>query len=135
MRRLLLLPLLTLPALAQSALSPLKDHPLLKQAEAYLLAARKSLEAQAAPLALNVQGNYLRYGYTCEPEAVCASLPEAAQSLTLALVLAHDHHHRRPRRLLRACQVPALRHHRHRIPARTHLLVQAVPDPDGFARR
>ena len=94
MRRLLLLPLLTLPALAQSALSPLKDHPLLKQAEAYLLAARKSLEAQAAPLALNVQGNYLRYGYTCEPEAVCASLPEAAQSLTLALVLAHDHHHR-----------------------------------------
>ena len=87
MRRLLLLPLLTLPALAQSALSPLKDHPLLKQAEAYLLAARKSLEAQAAPLALNVQGNYLRYGYTCEPEAVCASLPEAAQSLTLALVL------------------------------------------------
>ena len=87
MRRLLLLPLLALPALAQSALSPLKDHPLLKQAEAYLLAARKSLEAQAAPLALNVQGNYLRYGYTCEPEAVCASLPEAAQSLTLALVL------------------------------------------------
>ena len=87
MRRLLLLPLLTLPALAQSALSPPKDHPLLTQAEAYLLAARKSLEAQAAPLALNVQGNYLRYGYTCEPEAVCASLPEAAQSLTLALVL------------------------------------------------
>ena len=73
MRRLLLLPLLTLPALAQSALSPLKDHPLLKQAEAYLLAARKSLEAQAAPLALNVQGNYLRYGYTREPEAVSAS--------------------------------------------------------------
>ena len=77
MRRLLLLPLLALPALAQSALSPLKDHPLLKQAEAYLLAARKSLEAQAAPLALNVQGNYLRYGYTCEPEAVCAAKAEA----------------------------------------------------------
>lgn len=49
MRRLLLLPLLALPALAQSALSPLKDHPLLKQAEAYLLAARKSTRAQAAP--------------------------------------------------------------------------------------
>lgn len=49
MRRLLLLPLLALPALAQSALSPLKDHPLLKQAEAYLLAARKSLRPRPPP--------------------------------------------------------------------------------------
>ncbi|GGM94620.1 transporter [Thermus composti] len=82
-----LLVLFLLPALAQSAFAPLKDHPLRKQAEAYLLAAQKGLEAQASPLALNVQGNYARLSYTCTPEALCQSLPEDGKALTLALVL------------------------------------------------
>ena len=79
--------LFLLPALAQNALAPLKDHPLRKQAEAYLLAAQKGLEAQASPLALNIQGNYARFGYTCTPEALCQNLPEDGKALTLALVL------------------------------------------------
>ncbi|GAA6733397.1 TolC family protein [Thermus oshimai] len=78
--------LLLAPALA-GALLPLKDHPLKRQAEAGLLAARKALEAQAAPLALNAQGNYARLGYECTPLALCQSLPETAGSLTLSLVL------------------------------------------------
>lgn len=79
--------LLLAPALAQGALAPLRDHPLKRQAEAGLLAARKALEAQAAPLALNAQGNYARLGYECTPQALCQSLPETAGSLTLSLVL------------------------------------------------
>lgn len=87
MVRLLALGLLLAPALAQSALAPLLDHPLARQAQALLEAARKALEAQEAPLALNLQGNYARLGYECTPEALCGSLPETTGSLTLSLVL------------------------------------------------
>jgi len=79
--------LFLLPALAQGALSPLKDHPLARQAQALLQAAAKALEAQASPLALNVQGNYARLGYECTPPSLCQSLPATGGSLTLALVL------------------------------------------------
>ncbi|GAA5335815.1 MULTISPECIES: TolC family protein [Thermus] len=87
MARLWALALLLAPALAQGALSPLKEHPLKRQAEAYLLAAAKALEAQSAPVALSLQGNYGRLGYECTPQALCASLPQDAKALTLALVL------------------------------------------------
>ncbi|APD08520.1 TolC family protein [Thermus brockianus] len=87
MARLWALALFLVPTLAQGALSPLKDHPLKRQAEAYLLAAAKALEAQSAPVALSLQGNYARLGYECTPQALCASLPEDAKALTLALVL------------------------------------------------
>ena len=86
MRRLLLLPFL-LPALAQGALAPLAEHPLKRQAEALWLAARKALEAQEGPLALQVQGQYGRFGYACTPERLCSSLPGTAGSLSLSLVL------------------------------------------------
>jgi outer membrane protein TolC len=82
-----LLPFLLAPALAQGALAPLQDHPLARQGAAYLEAARKALEAQEAPLALNLQGGYSRLGYACTPEALCASLPATTGSLTLSLVL------------------------------------------------
>lgn len=74
-------------ALGQSALAPLKTHPLAQQGQALLEAARKALEAQAAPVALNLQGNYARLGYECTPQALCASLPSTAGSLTLSLAL------------------------------------------------
>ncbi len=81
-----LLPLLGL-ALAQGALAPLKDHPLRRQAEAGLRAARLALEAQAPLATLLVQGGYGRLGYGCTPEALCQALPETAGQLTLSLVL------------------------------------------------
>ncbi|GAA6755661.1 TolC family protein [Thermus thalpophilus] len=87
MARRLALFLLLVPALAQGALAPLKDHPLKQQAEAYLAAAAKALEAQSSPVALNLQGNYGRFGYECTPQALCASLPGDGKALTLALVL------------------------------------------------
>ncbi len=82
-----LLPFLLAPALAQGALAPLQDHPLARQGAAYLEAARKALEAQEAPLALNLQGGYARLGYQCTPEALCGSLPPTTGSLTLSLSL------------------------------------------------
>ena len=81
-----LLPFL-LPVWAQTALAPLKEHPLRLQAEAGLRAAQRSLEAQAPLLSLNLQGNYARFGYECTPESLCETLPETAQGLTVALVL------------------------------------------------
>ncbi|GAB5602561.1 TolC family protein [Thermus sp. FJN-A] len=87
MVRLLALGLLLLPALAQGALDPVRHHPLAQQAQALLEAAKKALLAQTAPLALNVQGNYARFGYTCTPEALCQGLPGTGGSLTLSLVL------------------------------------------------
>lgn len=87
MARALALFLFLLPALAQGALSPLKDHPLAQQAKALLQAAAKALEAQSSPWALNVQGNYARLGYECTPSSLCPSLPATGGSLTLALVL------------------------------------------------
>ncbi|MGC8966971.1 MAG: TolC family protein [Thermus sp.] len=82
-----LLPFLLAPALAQGALAPLQDHPLARQGAAYLEAARKALEAQESPLALQVQGSYARLGYECAPEALCGSLPATTGSLTLSLSL------------------------------------------------
>ncbi len=87
MARLLSLLLLLAPAFAQTALSPLREHPLFLQARAYREAAQKALEAQASPIALNLQGNYARLGYECTPAALCQSLPPTGGSLTLALVL------------------------------------------------
>ncbi|WP_298630973.1 TolC family protein [uncultured Thermus sp.] len=87
MPRLLGLFLLFLPALAQGALAPLRNHPLALQAQALLDAAAKGLEAQSSLLALNLQGNYARLGYECTPSSLCSSLPGTAGSLTLALVL------------------------------------------------
>lgn len=87
MPRLLALFLLFLPALAQNALGPIRNHPLALQAQALLHAAIKALEAQAPLLALNLQGNYARFGYECTPASLCQSLPSTAGSLTLALVL------------------------------------------------
>lgn len=79
--------LFLLPAWAQGALSPLANHPLALQAQALLEGASKALEAQASPLALNLQGNYARLGYECTPASLCSSLPSSGGSLTLALVL------------------------------------------------
>ncbi|MEN2981518.1 MAG: TolC family protein [Thermus sp.] len=87
MARLWALVFLFLPALGQSALSPVRDHPLARQAQALLQAAESALQAQASPLALNLQGNYARLGYECTPQALCSSLPATGGSLTLALVL------------------------------------------------
>ncbi|WP_038056408.1 TolC family protein [Thermus amyloliquefaciens] len=88
MARLWALLFLLVPALASGhALDPLREHPLLRQAQALLEAARKGLEAQAAPLAFNLQGNYARLGYECTPASLCPSLPATGGSLTLALVL------------------------------------------------
>lgn len=88
MARLWALLFLLVPALASGhALVPLREHPLLRQAQALLEAARKGLEAQAAPLALNLQGNYARLGYECTPASLCPSLPATGGSLTLSLVL------------------------------------------------
>ncbi|MFN4071484.1 MAG: TolC family protein, partial [Thermus caldifontis] len=78
MPRLLSLFLLFLPALAQGALAPLRNHPLALQAQALLEASAKGLEAQSSPLALNLQGNYARLGYECTPSSLCASLPGTA---------------------------------------------------------
>jgi outer membrane protein len=79
--------LLLAPALAQSALAPLRDHPLTRQAQSYLEAARKALLAQESPVALNLQAGHTRLGYACTPEALCQSLPSSGSNLTLALVL------------------------------------------------
>lgn len=87
MARLLPFLLLLVPAMAQSALSPLRSHPLFLQAQAYREAAQKGLEAQASPVALNLQGNYARWGYECAPAGLCQNLPPSGGSLTLALVL------------------------------------------------
>ena len=87
MARTLVLLFLLLPALAQTALAPLKDHPLARQAQSYLEAARKALMAQESPLALNLQGGHTRLGYACTPESLCQNLPGSASNLTLALVL------------------------------------------------
>lgn len=87
MPRVLAFLLLLAPALAQSALAPLRDHPLARQAQSYLEAARKALLAQESPVALNLQAGHTRLGYACTPEALCQSLPSSGSNLTLALVL------------------------------------------------
>ncbi|WP_105316595.1 TolC family protein [Thermus tenuipuniceus] len=88
MARLWTLLFLLAPALASGhALDPLQEHPLLRQAQALLEAARKGVEAQAAPVALNLQGNYTRLGYECTPSSLCQNLPGTGGSLTLSLVL------------------------------------------------
>ncbi|WP_117237112.1 TolC family protein [Thermus sediminis] len=75
------------PAWAQSALAPIQEHPLARQAQSLVQAALKALEAQRSPLALNLQGNYGRLGYDCTPPGLCQNLPESTASLTLSLVL------------------------------------------------
>ena len=46
-----------------------------------------------------------------------------------------DHHDRRARCRLRAPRRPSVRHRRHGVHARDHLLSEALPDPDGVAGR
>ncbi len=87
MARVLVLLFLLAPVLAQTALAPLREHPLARQAQSYLEAARKALLAQESPVALNLQAGHARLGYACAPEALCQNLPESASNLTLALVL------------------------------------------------
>jgi outer membrane protein len=85
--RVLALLLLLAPALAQSALAPLRDHPLARQAQSYLEAALEGLKTQTSPFALNLQRSHSRLGYECTPSSLCQNLPGSATSLTLSLVL------------------------------------------------